>query len=386
MFLNVSSFSWVVMLFCAIGAFLYALLWERFTITESIKGKYFAILLCTGIAVIATVISKSQKYVGAPMIALIIGILIENIVPAAKMSSSFKRGTSYVGKQYLSIGIVLLGATLAFTDIFSAIYALPLVIFNIILSFSVAFCMGKKVLHLSSNVCTLVGGGTCVCGGTAIAALSPIIHAKEEETAYAMTSIFLFDLLACLSYPYLAVYFGFSPTQFGFLAGTAINDTSSVVAAQETFASLSGLTDYALPATIKVVRTSMIIVLSLFFSLRSAKSSLKSEDHTSVTISIGKTVWNALPKFILFFIVTISLNTVLVKLYGSTAFYTKLFKPFFANSYKFFITLALAGVGFKVKFKDLFTKGILPIVLGGCTWISLFISSLLFCLLFASNL
>jgi len=383
MFLGVRQDIWIIMLLCVLIVFLYSVIGDLAAAKKNSERasrfqpmKYAAIALCAVIAVVATVISKHEVYIGSPMLALIIGIVIVNLIPDEKFSKSFQAGTSYAGKKYLNLGIIALGATLAFTDIFSAVYALPLVLFNMILAFSMANLVGRKVLKVSPNTCTLVGGGTCICGGTAIAALSPIIKAKEEETAYAMTSIFLFDLLACLSYPYLAMNLGFSETQFGFLAGTAINDTSSVVAAQETFSGLMNITGYALPASIKVVRTSMIIVLALIFSLITIRHDAVSDSGSFG--SVGRVVWKAFPKFILFFLAAVALNTVLANAAADEVLYTDYFSPFFANGYKFFVTVALAGVGFKIKFKELFTKGLKPIALGGVTWVSLFLVSFIF--------
>ena len=222
MLFGISLTVWIVMLVCAVIAVLYVLIVDKKEGKRAEKRKYLAILMCIAIAVLATVLSKQQAYVGAPMIGLIVGILIVNIVPEGKMSKEFKSGTVFAGKRYLSLGIVFLGATLAFSDLFSAVYALPLVLFNMALAFAVSYLVGRKVLHVSGNTCALVGSGTCVCGGTAIATISPIVKAKEEETAYAMTAIFLFDLLACFMYPYLAIRLGYTPTQFGFLAGMLV--------------------------------------------------------------------------------------------------------------------------------------------------------------------
>ena len=332
MFLGIAPSVWIIMSLCVALAFLYAFVEHGIKVRRGAAaspraaGEYAAIALCCGIAVAATVISKQHAYVGSPMLALLIGIVIVNVAPERLLTKSFRAGATYSGKHYLSLGIIALGATLAFTDIFSAAYVLPLVLFNILLSFFIANLIGRKVLKVSGNTCTLVGGGTCVCGGTAIATLSPIVKASEDETAYAMTAIFLFDLLACLSYPYLALSLDLSQTQFGFLAGTAINDTSSVVAAQETYASLLGLEDYALPATIKVVRTSMIIVLALFFSLWGVRKSAK----TVQSVSVGRIIWASLPKFILFFLLTVTLNTLLSGSPASSGvFYQSYFAPFF---------------------------------------------------------
>ena len=136
MLLNVSAKVWIIILTSSIIAILYALIEDkkenkRENAAFSLSAKkYLAIVLCILIAIAATVISKMQAYVGAPMLGLIMGILIVNFVPDEKMGFDFKKGTVFAGKKYLSLGIICLGATLAFNDLFSAVYALPLVLFN----------------------------------------------------------------------------------------------------------------------------------------------------------------------------------------------------------------------------------------------------------------
>ena len=236
------------------------------------KKSYFAIIVCVAIAVIATYLGGLQNIVGAPMIGLFIGMLIVNLLPT--VDKDFKKGTTFAGKKFLNIGIILAGATLNFSQILGyGAKALPLIIFNICLSFTVAFFVGKK-LNLSDNTCTLVGGGTSICGGTAIATLSSIIKAKETEIAYAMTSIFLFDILAALVYPYLAGALNLTANQFGFLAGTAINDTSSVAASEATYNALHGL-DLNLAITVKLTRTTMLIALAVIFTILAIVKKLK---------------------------------------------------------------------------------------------------------------
>lgn len=353
------------------------------------KKSYLAIVTCLVIAIIATFLGRLQHFVGAPMIGLFIGMLIVNILPS--MDKDFKKGTTLVGKKCLNIGIILAGATLNFNQILGyGAKALPLIIFNICLSFSIAFFIGKK-LKLTNNTCTLVGGGTSICGGTAIATLSSIIKAKETEIAYAMTAIFLFDILAALAYPYLAVGMNLTPNQFGFLAGSAINDTSSVAASEATFNALSGL-DLNLAITVKLTRTTMLIALAVIFTILSIRNQAKinaekstiNEGSSSVCeaaateqLSICQTVLKVFPWFILGFLVMAVLNT--VGLFNQFEALPNLFK----NGYKFFITMALAGVGFKIQFKDLFTKGIKPIILGGCTWAAVAVSSMIFIHVFA---
>lgn len=348
--------------------------------------KYFAIALCIAIALAATYLGGLQKLVGAPMIGLFISMLIVNLMPS--VDKDFKAGTTFTGKKFLSFGIILAGATLNFKEILGyGAKALPLIIFNIIIAFSVAYFVGKK-LQVSYNTCTLVGGGTCICGGTAIATLASIIKAKETEIAYAMTAIFLFDIFAALAFPYLSGFLGLTVNQFGFLAGTAINDTSSVAAAEATYNVLNNL-DSNLAITVKLTRTTMLIVLALIFTVLSVRNQTQTGDSSGEVfaasssnvqkkMSVGQTIIKVFPWFILVFVFMAILNTlgVFQNISGASGF--------FKNGYKFLITAALAGVGFKIQFKDLITKGIIPIILGGCTWAAVAASSLLFIKLFAA--
>lgn len=339
--------------------------------------RILAIIVCIVIAILATFLSGLQNIIGGPMIGLLIGMLIVNII--SEWDEEFIKGTSFVGKKFLNLGIILAGATLNFNEILGhGAKALPLIIFNICLSFVVARFIGHK-LNVTSNTSTLVGGGTSICGGTAIATTSSIIEAKESEIAYAMTAIFLFDVLGAILYPYLAETINLTANQFGILAGTAINDTSSVAAAEATYNLLHGM-DFNMAITVKLARTTMLIPLALIITLVKVRNESKTNVDVSEERSVGKTVMDAFPWFILIFILMAILNTfnVFNIIPGSGKFFSK--------SYKFLITAALAGVGFKIQFKDLFTEGVKPMILGGCTWLALFISSMIFIHVFANNI
>lgn len=345
--------------------------------------KYLAIAICLVIAVVATYLGGKQKFVGAPMIGLFISIIIVNFLPS--VDKDFKAGTTFVGKKFLNLGIIMAGATLNFKEILGyGGKALPLLIFNIVVSFSVAYFIGKK-LQVSHNTCTLVGGGTSICGGTAIATLAAIIKAKETEIAYAMTAIFLFDIFAALIYPYLSNFLGLTANQFGFLAGAAINDTSSVAAAEATYGVLNNV-DINLGITVKLTRTTLIIALAIIFTVitirkqsqANASGVTTSTSNTPEKMSVFQTVMKVFPWFILIFLFMAILNTlgIFENINGASSFFKK--------GYKFLNTTALAAVGFKIQFKDLMKKGVKPIILGGCTWIAVATSSLLFITLFAS--
>lgn len=334
--------------------------------------KISAIVLCVAIAALATWLGGMQRVVGSPMIGLFIGMLIVNLMPS--VDKDFKAGTTFAGKKFLTWGIVMAGATLNFSQVLGyGAKALPLIVANVCISFGVAYLVGRKFLKLTDNTCTLVGGGTCICGGTAIATLASIIKAKETEIAFAMTAIFLFDIFAALLYPYMAGWIGLNANQFGFLAGTAINDTSSVAAAEATYNLIHNL-DLNNAITVKLTRTTMLIALAVIFTALAVKKAASENRDENATI--GGTVMKVFPWFIVCFLVMAVLNT--LGLFKMVDGLPKLFK----TGYKFFVTVALAGVGFKVQFKDLFTKGMQPIMLGGCTWLAIALSSVAFVIVF----
>ena len=350
---------------------------------EEIKmsKKTLGILTCLGIAIIATYLGTVQNIVGAPMVGLFIGMILFNVVPS--FSGEFKSGASYAGKKFLKYGIILAGATLNFGAVLAASrVAMPILIFNIFLSFGVASMVGRY-LELSSNTRILVGGGSCICGGTAIATLASIIKAKEEEIAYAMTAIFLFDIFAALVYPYLAQAINLSVNQFGVLAGAAINDTSSVAAAEATYNALNGI-DSTIAITVKLARTTMLIFVAIAATIFTVRNESKQGKAEGEQKSVAQTVLDVFPWFILIFVGMALLNTfgLFDLITNNTPSFINL-STFFKTGYKYLITAALVGVGFKIKFKELFTKGTKHIILGGVTWAAIATSTLIFVHLFA---
>lgn len=342
-------------------------------------GKTLAIVLCVIIGVLANMSTDLQKawfgrtVIGGPMLALLVSMIICNIVPA--VGKSFKEGTTYCSKQFLNWGIIATGATLNFAAIMgTGIRALPLILFNILLSFTVALVVGRKTLKVSENTSILVGGGTCICGGTAIATLSRIIKAKEEEIAFAMAAIFLFDTVAAFSYPYIGQLLHLTDNQFAFVAGTAINDTSSVAGAQATWQGIIGNTAFNGALNVKLVRTTMLIFVALAWTLIMTARAKKTGEAAASDSPLA-VVKKTFPMFILWFVVMAGLNT-----FG---FFTATAISVLGKLAKYLFAAALAGVGFKIKFKDVFSKGLKPIALGGITWLCVAIASYAFIFLFA---
>ena len=233
-------------------------------------------------------------------------------------------------------------------------------ILTLLSAFITAYAFGK-LLKVPSNLKALIGVGTAICGGSAIAAVSPIIEADDMEIAYAVSTIFLFNVLAILIFPPLGHILGFSDNAFGLWAGTAINDTSSVVAAGYAFSNAAG----AYATIVKLTRTTMIIPISLIFSLIVAyKKKREAKDHSTVNYSFKK----IFPWFILWFLVASLLNTLGV-------FPTESI-PFINSIGKFMIVMALSAIGLNSDFKKMLKTGIKPLILGLIVWFSVILVSL----------
>lgn len=335
-------------------------------------NKKYGVLCCFILAVIATALSKFQNVVSGPMIGLILGMILMNTV---SFNSDFLEGAKFCAKKILNISIIFVGATLNLSKIIGfGGKALPLLLVNILIAFTVARFVGKKN-NVSKNTYTLIGGGTSICGGSAIATIASIIKAKEQEIAYAMAAIFLFDLLAAVSYPYLATLLSLTPEQFGVLAGASINDTSSVAAAEATYNALTGL-DTSLAITVKLTRTTLLLLVSVVLSFIQSKEDNSSEKSLKLT--------KILPSFILMFIGASILNTLGV--FGTLSevvFSSKSYLPSLLKALsKFLMTVALCGVGFKIKFSSIFNEGKQAIIVGGVTWLSVFLVSIVVTLMF----
>lgn len=329
------------------------------------------LIICLLLALIATFLAGLQNYIGAPMVGLLLGIVISNLWP---VSSEIQKGTKFASGKLLKFGIVLAGGTLSFASIMgSGVKALPFIIFNVILSIAVGLFFGRR-LGTSQNTGLLVGGGTAICGGTAIATLTSIIKATEEEFAYAMAAIFFFDIFAAIMWPYAALAMKFSPEQFGILSGLAISDTASVTAAGVTFDGLSnglvgaaGLTGGQIAVVIKLVRTTMLIFVAMGAVIYMLRNSGGQE---SSNLSLREQLVKTFPYFVLGF-----LALALAKTFGLIP---DIIAPWLGKGNKFLITMALVGVGYKIKLKDIFSKGLKPIFLGGLTWLAVAVSTLIF--------
>ena len=213
------------------------------------------IIFCFAIASIAWTLGELAPLVGGPIFAILAGMALSLVGHPDYLD----QGIAFTGKKGLQYSIVFLGFGLDFGALVKVgADSLAVMGFTLAAAFITAWLVGKA-LKVDSKVKILVGVGTAICGGSAIAATAPVIDASDEEVARSISTIFLFNIVAAFLFPVLGHLMGMTQTEFGLWAGTAINDTSSVVAAAFAYGDEAGR--YA--TVVKLTRTLMIIPVTL---------------------------------------------------------------------------------------------------------------------------
>lgn len=334
-----------------------------------IKKNFFGIFVCFLIAIPAWLLGKAFPVIGGPVIAILAGMVITLFWHE---KGSTESGIKWTSKIILQTAVVLLGFGMNLGVILqTGKQSLPIIICTISTSLIIAFIL-HKVLHIPSNTATLVGVGSSICGGSAIAATAPVIDADDTEVAQAISVIFLFNVIAAICFPLLGSAMHFDTTSgeaFGIFAGTAINDTSSVTAAASTWDSMWNLGSETLntAVTVKLTRTLAIIPITLVLSLiRAKKTSADGSQESSFSIK------RAFPMFILYFIIAAVITTICIQ-FGIDA---GVFAPLKELS-KFFIIMAMAAIGLNSNVVKLVKSGGKPILLGACCWAGITVVSLL---------
>lgn len=306
------------------------------------------------IAMVATILGSKFPVIGSAIFAIIIGIIINNIIWIPK---KYEAGIQFSSKKILHYSIVVLGFSLSFQSIGTVGWkSLPIIIITLFAAFFTVFLF-MKLFKVNENLGILIGVGTSICGGSAIAATSPVIKAKESEVAFAISTIFLFNLIAVFIFPPIGHILHMNQMTFGYFGGTAINDTSSVIAATSSY----GNKALEIGAIVKLTRTLMIIPVVLYFTYRTIKK--EQEQNTDVAIK------NIFPWFILWFVIASIISTV----FHFPAFVINIFQQLSV----FLITMAMAGIGLTVNLKQFKSTGIKPILLGLVTWIVVIVTSII---------
>ena len=330
---------------------------------EFMRKNYTGVLACFGIAVPAWLLGKAFPIIGGPVLSILFGMLIALFWSDKGKAAA---GIKWTSKIILQTAVVLLGFGLNLGVIFeTGKQSLPIIVCTISISLLLAWAL-HKALRVPSDTAILVGVGSSICGGSAIAATAPVIGADDNEVAQSISVIFFFNVLAAIFFPMLGSAIGFDTSAgdaFGIFAGTAINDTSSVTAAASTWDSMWNLGSETLhkAVTVKLTRTLAIIPITLVLAVARAKKSAKDSGKAE-----GFSLKRAFPMFILYFVIASVITTVCIQA-GMDA---DAFAPLKDLS-KFFIIMAMAAIGLNSNVVQLVKSGGRPLLLGGCCWIGI---------------
>ena len=331
--------------------------------------------VCLAIALPCWFIGQAFPLVGGPVFAILAGMAIAAFWKQPTRGCT-QPGIAFTGKKVLKAAVVLLGFGLNLAQIAEVgLMSLPIILSTIATALVVAFVL-HKVLRMPSEISTLIGVGSSICGGSAIAATAPVIKAHDKDVAQAISVIFLFNVLAALIFPSLGSALGLSNDGFGLFAGTAVNDTSSVTAAAAAWDGMHPGSNALDQATIvKLPRTLAIIPITLVLGILVARrdshdpAALEAQQRSVVRPAGplgGFSLRRALPAFILLFIAA-SIVTTIAMAAGADA---AAFYPLKTLS-KFFIVMAMAAIGLNTDVVHLVKSGGKPILMGLCCWVAI---------------
>lgn len=311
------------------------------------------LVLAAGLAVVAMALGRWLPTVGGPVFAILLGLLIRNTLG---MMPVFQPGLAFASKKVLQWSIIALGFGLSFSQVVqTGLESIWVTVVTMIAAFATAAMLGK-VLGVPDKLRTLIGAGTAICGGSAIAAVAPVIKPEEHETAFAISTIFLFNVVAVLVFPFLGHWMQMSDAGFGLWAGTAINDTSSVVAAAYSYSTEAG--DYA--TVVKLTRATFIIPICLFYVVL--------EIRRQKQAGTGFSLMRLIPWFIVWFVVASAVR--------STGVLPDELLHVLQGLAKFLMVLALAAIGLSSNMRMMARTGWQPVALGLGVWLAVCITSL----------
>ena len=323
-----------------------------------IKKNGAGLLLCLIIAVPAWFLGQAVPVIGGPVFAILIGMILTLILTK---KDAFTPGINYTSKKILQAAVVFLGFGMNLTEILAkGKQSLPIIVSTISTSLIIAFIL-YKALKLRTKNAILVGVGSSICGGSAIAATAPVIKASDGEVAQSISVIFLFNVLAALIFPTLGAMLSLSNEGFGLFAGTAINDTSSVTAAATAWDGIHGSNTLESAAIVKMTRTLAIIPITLILAIYRGRKGKNTEGSTF-------NLKQCFPFFVLFFVLASVVTTVFQLPADITAPLKELSK--------FLIVMAMAAIGLNTNIVKLIKTGGKPIFTGFCCWVGITLVSL----------
>ncbi|WP_159621328.1 YeiH family protein [Ruania rhizosphaerae] len=309
---------------------------------------FTALLICAAITAAATFAGQVVPLVGAPVIAVLAGAIVATAA-GPRRRQSWAPALPVASRWGLQAAVVLLGVHLSLGEVAAVgSHALPVTIGTLLICLGAAVGLGR-LLGVDRDLRTLIGVGTAVCGASAIAAITPVLRPGGTRVAYALSTVFVFNIAAVLAFPAFGHALGLSDEAFGVLAGTAVNDMSSVVAAAGSYSAGAAHT----AVVVKLSRTLAIIPICLVLAAVVAR-------RDSPTAA-RRPVWRLVPWFLVGFVAVAALNTLGLIPTGVQAVS--------AQTSTVLITAALAAIGLATDLPALRRTGPAPLVLGGVLWL-----------------
>lgn len=316
-----------------------------------VKTKNYSLgfLVTIFIAIISINTSKliPNNLISAGVFSLLFGMLLNPILFKYEI---LRDGANFVSKEILRLAIILMGTTLSFSQVLEVgKYSLFVMTFTLLVAFGGGYYLGK-LFGMNWKLSGLISAGTGICGASAVAAIAPTIEAEAKDIAYAISATFIFDIIMVIFFPIWGRQLGLSDLGYGLWTGTAVNDTSSVVAAGYAFSDAAG----SFSIIVKLTRTLSIIPAVLIFSYINQKiESKKNNGHISdAKIDIKK----IFPWFILMFLGVVGIK--------SLGLIPEALSKNIASLSKFFMIMSLGAIGLKTNFKEVSKSGFLPAVHG----------------------
>lgn len=326
-------------------------------------------------------LGSALPLLGAPIVALVLGIASAAILRVGRL----RPGLDVVARRALQLAIVALGATISAGQVLAVgLSALPVTLGSLAAALLTAALVGRG-MGVAERLRVLVGVGTGICGASAIATVSGVIDARAREIRYAISTIFAFNLVAVLVFPPLGHLLGMSQSQFGVWAGTAVNDTSSVVAAGFAYGHLAG----AHALIVKLTRTTAIVPISVALGIAARRGGMGAEQgrggahehrgpdtaatrsaqgHDGSPTAAGRSLRAILPWFLLWFAAACAADS--LGLVGAGA------RSGLSHAGLVLTALALASVGLGADFGEMRRTGHRPLVLGALVWAAVTVTSL----------
>ncbi len=316
--------------------------------TKNAGAFALGILICFTVAAGSILLERliPGEVLGASIIALFAGTIINSFFHPKWIKPALK----FTSKKILKAAIVLLGASLSVSTILSVG---KMTFFVMIFTFAMCFGGGyfvRKLFGLNWKLSNLISAGTGICGGSAVAAIAPVIDADDKDVAFAMSSTFLFDMVMVALYPLMGKALGMSDISYGIWAGTSVNDTASVVASGYAFSEAAG--DFA--TMVKLTRTIAIIPTVLVFAYIGVRQKRKELQAASSGNKVNMV--KIIPWFIGGFLLLAILNSV--------GFIPTQMSGVMKSSSKFLMVTALAAIGLGTSIVDFKNAGLKPMFYG----------------------